>query len=397
MSYKKTAIFLMLCISVVITSCAAHTPSEPLSSTVSSEELLDNSFPNLVSVTDANLKTIVGSGSEDGFYEVKSAQNGHYIYFTDYVSQQQIILCPIPNCQHNDSSCPGFLSSEFTDYAGVFICGDKLILSCSAPSHQIPVALYIMGLDGTEKKLLHQFSANETPHDPVLFDGQAIYYVLSKVSYSSDEKKPIYSASLYRLDFASGENTEISTLGSQDSIAGIVSGNIIIKSVSSDKCNLSVVSTNGEKTSLDFTWPIKYPTYMTSNSIFFLSDDLAIQRYNYSNKEVTSFVLPDELHSATGITFDGFWDDKLFLIIFTSDNSIKEVAVNMESGEIKDVLLCGLDSSGQRKRPLCIATEFNDYFLVETGTIDDSQSQRALILKDDYWAGNPNYMYIKKQ
>lgn len=37
------------------------------------------------------------------------------------------------------------------------------------------------------------------------------------------------------------------------------------------------------------------------------------------------------------------------------------------------------------------------YFLVETGTIDDSQSQRALILKDDYWAGNPNYMYIKKQ
>lgn len=67
----------------------------------------------------------------------------------------------------------------------------------------------------------------------------------------------------------------------------------------------------------------------------------------------------------------------------------------MESGEIKDVLLCGLDSSGQRKRPLCIATEFNDYFLVETGTIDDSQSQRALILKDDYWAGNPNYMYIK--
>lgn len=190
MSYKKTAIFLMLCISVVITSCAAHTPSEPLSSTVSSEELLDNSFPNLVSVTDANLKTIVGSGSEDSFYEVKSAKNGHYIYFTDYVSQQQIILCPIPNCQHNDSSCPGFLSSEFTDYAGVFICGDKLILSCSAPSHQIPVALYIMGLDGTEKKLLHQFSANETPHDPVLFDGQAIYYVLSKVSYSSDEKSP---------------------------------------------------------------------------------------------------------------------------------------------------------------------------------------------------------------
>lgn len=253
------------------------------------------------------------------------------------------------------------------------------------------------GLRWNRKKLLHQFSANETPHDPVLFDGQAIYYVLSKVSYSSDEKKPIYSASLYRLDFASGENTEISTLGSQDSIAGIVSGNIIIKSVSSDKCNLSVVSTNGEKTSLDFTWPIKYPTYMTSNSIFFLSDDLAIQRYNYSNKEVTSFVLPDELHSATGITFDGFWDDKLFLIIFTSDNSIKEVAVDMESGEIKDVLLCGLDSSGQRKRPLCIATEFNDYFLVETGTIDDSQSQRALILKDDYWAGNPNYMYIKKQ
>lgn len=147
----------MLCISVVITSCAAHTPSEPLSSTVSSEELLDNSFSNLVSVTDANLKTIVGSGSEDGFYEVKSAQNGHYIYFTDYVSQQQIILCPIPNCQHNDSSCPGFLSSEFTDYAGVFICGDKLILSCSAPSHQIPVALYIMGLDGTEKNYCTSF------------------------------------------------------------------------------------------------------------------------------------------------------------------------------------------------------------------------------------------------
>ena len=83
MSYKKTAIFLMLCISVVITSCAAHTPSEPLSSTVSSEELLDNSFSNLVSVTDANLKTIVGSGSEDGFYEVKSARNLSLIHISE--------------------------------------------------------------------------------------------------------------------------------------------------------------------------------------------------------------------------------------------------------------------------------------------------------------------------
>ena len=82
--------------------------------------------------------------------------------------------------------------------------------------------------------------------------------------------------------------------------------------------------------------------------------------------------------------------------MFESDNSIKEIAVDVTSNETKDISLCGLDSSGQRKRPICIAAEFADSFLVETGTIDDSQSQRALISKDDFWAGNPNYNYIKK-
>lgn len=401
MHYKKVAIGLALCLSIWVTSCAAYIPSEPTSdsesasNSFSSEETSDKSFPILTSVTDANLKTIVGSSSESGFYEIKSVQAEHYIYYTDYSSQQQVILCPIPNCQHNDSSCPGFLPSDSVDYAGIFVCGNKLVLSSSAPSHQIPVALYSMDLDGSNKKLLHQFSASENPQDPVLFDGQAIYYVLSKVTYATDGKSPTYSSSLYKLDLLSGKNDEILLLSSQDSIIGTVGGNIVLKSIISNQYNLYVVSPDGKKKLLDFTWSTNYPYYVTDNEIYIMSDDLDIQCYNYLDKEVSTIFLPDELHSAKGITFDGFWDEKLFFIVFESDNSIKEIAVDVTSNEAKDISLCGLDSSGQRKRPICIAAEFADSFLVETGTIDDSQSQRALISKDDFWAGNPNYNYIK--
>lgn len=158
--------------------------------------------------------------SETGYYyiteketELKDGTFGQHIMYMDFVTKQEVYLCAEPSCKHNSKNCTAVLAcEEFGSEPLIFVCNDVLYivsrnnnsegsLATVFPdedladkigielggSSEIPVVIYSMGLDGTNRTKEYTFDQGINLDNVVLYDKEDLYFVRNKTNISSDK------------------------------------------------------------------------------------------------------------------------------------------------------------------------------------------------------------------
>ena len=75
-----------------------------------------------------------------------------------------------------------FYPMKLLNMLGIFPFQDKLIINYSAPHYGVPSTLCQINLDGTDRNILYTFSSTEIARDPVITDGDNLFFVLDDVN-----------------------------------------------------------------------------------------------------------------------------------------------------------------------------------------------------------------------
>lgn len=155
-----------------------------------------------------------GSGNGEGYFSVSPVirQNGSgNLRYTDYATRQTVILCSQPNCTHSDESCTGWLapgsggvvpSVVGETLALVYLgTGDYDTWGNAALPH-----IEVMNFDGSARRKVVEFGANERIEKPFFTDGQSLYF---RVTSDQEEGR---TASIQQVDLTTGENTQLCAL-----------------------------------------------------------------------------------------------------------------------------------------------------------------------------------------
>lgn len=154
-------------------------------------------------------QTTFSQNSSEGYYEAgnpKQLESGNNILYTDFGTNQKIYLCSGANCMHNDDTCNSYIPGYCAE---IFVVSDKLIYRTNeTTAEDVDVQrLYSCSLDGTNKKVIYEISANEMYNQEMVSDENYIYFIVSRQK-SKDE----YADILMKLDFRNGEHVELLNL-----------------------------------------------------------------------------------------------------------------------------------------------------------------------------------------
>lgn len=148
-----------------------------------------------------------GGFGDDGLYYVNAAGRSDgscNLSYADYQSAQSVYLCAQPNCTHDSEACSSYLIPTPGGIVAERVA-DRVILFFQNspfydPDNTAKARVESIALNGSDRKIIHEFSPNEMPQKPMLTDGKSVFFVLWVVE--SEEKE---TANLVSLDINSGE------------------------------------------------------------------------------------------------------------------------------------------------------------------------------------------------
>lgn len=395
-NYLLSIVCMLISIQLILCSC-----SNPLPESTSDESNIqgnsstaENLSGRLETITPVEMVSVAGCNTQNGFYEAAKDQDGIRLYFTDYKNKVKTILCSNPNCTHSDSSCTGFLPNEVAEYAGVFSFQDKLIINYSAPHYGVPLTLCQIDPDGANRKILYTFSSTETARDPVITDGENLFFILDNVNPDTAD----FISQLVEFNVKECKVLPIYQCTANDLLIGCSEDEFVFKSIdNSGNYQLFFVDRNGERTNSEIGWMDYAPDYSTGSNLYLVdSETNTLTTYNYETLDCKTVTIQDTDQMAQDIAnsmIDYVCDDKLFLVIY-HEESTEEVGVDVNTGQIYPVVLHGTNTYGEKTRPMYIIAEVSDFYYVETGTLTADLSKRALIKKSDFWNGIENFEFI---
>lgn len=246
-----------------------------------------------------------GGFAEDGFYYVDPAvrpDGSTRINYIDYKTQRAVPLCAQPNCTHDTVSCAGFIP---LCPGGVcpMVANQTLVLfyqgnAREGPGREVEAVprVEVMELDGSGRREICRFAANQIPERPVLTDGNSLYLRVTTYNETKTTAQLICidlddgeCKALYDLD--TGRNERI--WGGQGHFiylyrysASVESAFEIAENTCYELCRMDLLT--GEKTSL-FQWDThNMRPWLDGNILVWLntSDGFYHQRDLANNKEV---------------------------------------------------------------------------------------------------------------
>lgn len=136
---------------------------------------------------------IAGVQTADGFYAVHTYDDWTgCLVFYDYASRQGVPVCAQPNCEHHDETCPAWFGQNIPR---LLTNGEQLVF-CYLNA---PARIETANLDGSNRTLLYEFAANETPGDGFCLDEEAVYLLSTAVTDGQQSTQ-----SLLRIQLADG-------------------------------------------------------------------------------------------------------------------------------------------------------------------------------------------------
>ncbi|MDE7424924.1 MAG: hypothetical protein K2N51_14755 [Lachnospiraceae bacterium] len=241
---KKIVIAAIVSICLVFTGCSAGQPKEEekqinVKETGRQEKnntKADNTLKEKENTKNNNLQLLCKESmrfmSEAGYYyitadskELKGDLWGRHIMYMDFATKQEVYLCAEPGCKHNDKKCTAVLpEAEFGGEPLIFVCNDTLYvvsrnsnqkgsstvvfwedesnnsligngIKVDDGTSEMPVVLYSMGLDGTNRTKEYTFEQDINLDSVVLYDGKDLYFVANKTNISSDKNTTYHTTS----------------------------------------------------------------------------------------------------------------------------------------------------------------------------------------------------------
>lgn len=116
--------------------------------------------------------------SSNGSHDLYESDNGYYyllknnIYYSDKESDNSIILCNKPNCDHNNQECDGY-SGYFPEIAPIIYNDNIYYVNEYLKGEESYLSLFKADLDGTNKKEILYFS---TPVNDFIIHRGKVYF-----------------------------------------------------------------------------------------------------------------------------------------------------------------------------------------------------------------------------
>lgn len=208
----------------VFTSCSPQIDvkeSDSSASVTSEAPTSESSQSNPESVTEPiatgfttltrELYTILGCGSEQGYYETFTDESiGTNIYYIDYATQQEVYLCAAPNCTHDHEGCTAWIDPDEGSYFPL-VSGDHLLLvhiayGVEAPERAIP-HIDTANLDGSDRHTLVEFATNERLKTVFAVNGDQLVCALNVVNPDNIEDTNA-TLKLVLIDLNTGERSD---------------------------------------------------------------------------------------------------------------------------------------------------------------------------------------------
>lgn len=162
---------------------------------------------------------------ENGLYHVVIENGIAKIKYWDRSENQDIYLCPNPNCEHQDANCTAFLTNTKTapqiaaTNQHIFLFYEGFYNPSGAQANPI---IEIADRNGDNRRVLCELSANQEVSQGIAGNDNVLYFILSNLT--QDNSGNIVSTdALVRLDVQTGELSECQTL--EDTSAFLMAAN----------------------------------------------------------------------------------------------------------------------------------------------------------------------------
>lgn len=366
--------------------------------------------------------------SNDGFYESLSINdNGQNIVYTDYETQTRVYLCNRVECGHNDERC----TSWFEGYMSLNLVMNPQKTKLFAFRHgiydeDIPPQIYVMDLNGANRKTLVQFKANESFIDACAADEENLYFAASVTPLDGSTSKK----ELRQVNMETGEMKTLTSYGASDWLMGAFEDQLII--VSLNPSTMEYVHTAFSLTTQEQREFYRYTVADTSglgrgNIARIYKDKLYIVEPTAGTKasiHVMDIKTGKQQTLTTELPY--YTLDGTFVEDFVDDHMIISVSDNRNAPEILKQYRYILDlSSGQLSeftlhQPQYTETALDEFvpvygqnathYFVQQGTelkiciftdnagmpynAEVPEPVYALIAKEDYWSSTANFIPV---
>lgn len=228
---KKRILPLCLAICLLLAACGQTAPSASTAQSAPAGFGTEAGQLEFLSVSPDNIG--YGAESELGFYYIQDSTGHSNLRFIDGQSGQDVVLCSNPSCTHDSDACPAcFYDSPYLAYTG----GKLYLLFGTSASGEEPGRVDVMEPDGSGRRTVYTFAANQSFGGSVAGDGKNLYFLLA--TYEGDSP----TMSLARLDLSDGSLTDLCEVDNSTFLMGTACGKLMIKTIGGD----SAVNTSPE-------------------------------------------------------------------------------------------------------------------------------------------------------
>ena len=369
---------------------------------------------------------VYGAGGDNGYYSISAAvqaDGSTNIQYTDYETMQTVPLCAQVNCTHNTETCTSWLPYNGGGTSLMMVGDELLLVSPGQPvsyealkEHSFP-HIEVCEADGSERRKIVEFSANQQLKPPYLTDGKNLYCVLQTAT-EEEETLELMQVSL------SERSCSTITLLDQSKAEKIwgAAGEYIL---------LNALAIPGEEAIAQ----MDYSVQITRLNINTLEKELLLeykidecraavfdQTIVYYDQKTDRMVLIDSITKESQVIAEDFLQDEgslydLNLIFYDDSKLLTSTIVQDKSGrqqrefQILDAANKKLYNSelyyvaNDRNLPIVPIAEIekeNSYFIIYNETVKQSQGvaeegngyymvsstpQYGKITKEDYWLG----------
>ena len=196
--------------------------------------LTQNSGNTGIAQTDSGMYRI-------SYEEIMDGKWGQKIYYVDYASAQEVVLCNNASCKHDNENCMGIIMDDaIAGSPELFVYHDKLYVFKTQDdsgsmeivtdtegileSPSFPSKLYEMNLDGTDRHVAMEFPEEATIGEQVFSYNGKLVFCQKKIKSETNKNGETYHSAvetkLITLDAAKGTTDELIKLPDGLTISG---------------------------------------------------------------------------------------------------------------------------------------------------------------------------------
>lgn len=433
---KHITLFMLTCIFLlgVFSACAPAAPSSALQSQPNASTATQDIEKSAVESGPVRLLSqrngvCGGSSSEAGYYYPVVREDGSFnLTYLDYATQQEVVLCAVPNCTHAGESCTSWFPARQGGLVPVNVGEQLLMISRGVDlleEQSNAPQIITMDVSGANRKLLTQFASAEELLPPFAGNDAELFCLYQRTTNKESNAKA--ETFLVKIDLQTGQCSKLQAFEQQAvKMIGAAGDTILLQKSTPNGMNLThallrYYIANDTLTEIA-TWNNDEKLCFTGkNGYGFVNSDGTVTYCDWNDatgqgKTLDGVQLPIDGDWGLEMTdfLDSFDDKVIFRNVFMgkepsdrkdtlyglslSDNTLTELTLmrEIEGGSSAPVeIVCAL-----KERLLVIsASHFREKaMLSEDGTPYQTQAlcdQYALIPKDAYWNSTPMYTEIE--